>query len=72
MELKVYWLELAEIKLRDIYNYYLIKAGKPVAEKLINGIVVTTIGIGKQPEIGQIESSLENRKQEFRYLVYKN
>ena len=72
MELKVYWLELAEIKLRDIYNYYLIKAGKPVAEKLINGIVVTTIGIEKQPEIGQIENSLKNRKQEFRYLVYKN
>ena len=47
MELKVYWLELAEIKLRDIYNYYLIKAGKPVAEKLINGIVVATIGIEK-------------------------
>ena len=26
----------------------------------------------KQPEIGQIENSLKNRKQEFRYLVYKN
>ena len=50
----------------------MIKAGKPVAEKLINGIVVTTIGIEKQPEIGQIENSLKNRKQEFRYLVYKN
>lgn len=45
MELEVYWLELAENKLEDIYGYYSIKASKRVAEKLINGIVDTTIGI---------------------------
>lgn len=72
MELEVYWLELAESKLEDIYGYYSIKASKRVAEKLINGIVDTTIGIEKQPEIGQVEISLKNRKQEFRYLVFKN
>jgi plasmid stabilization system protein ParE len=33
MELEVYWLELAENKLEDIYNYYSIKANKRVAEK---------------------------------------
>ena len=33
MELEVYWLELAENKLEDIYGYYLIKANKSVAEK---------------------------------------
>ncbi len=72
MELEVYWLELAESKLEDIYSYYSIKANKRIAEKLINGIVDTTIGIDKQPEIGQIEKSLNHRKQEFRYLVFKN
>lgn len=72
MELEVYWLELAESKLEDIFNYYSVKASKKVAEKLINGIIDTTIGIEKQPEIGQIESLLNNRNQKFRYLVHKN
>ncbi|MCH8535600.1 MAG: type II toxin-antitoxin system RelE/ParE family toxin [Flavobacteriaceae bacterium] len=72
MELEVYWLELAENKLEDIYNYYLIKASKRVAENLVNGIVDSTIGIEKQLEIGQVETSLKHREQEFRYLVFKN
>lgn len=72
MELEVYWLELAENKLENIYDYYSIKASKRVAQKLINEIVDTTIGIEKQPEIGQVEISLKHRKQEFRYLVFKN
>ncbi len=72
MELEVYWLELAENKLEEIYNYYSIKASKKIAKKLINGIVDTTIGIDKQPEIGQIENNLSNRHQHFRYLVFKN
>jgi|TARA_R110001583_G_C5473648_1_gene393089 plasmid stabilization system protein ParE len=72
MELDVYWLELAENKLEDIYSYYSVKASKKVAQKLINGIIDTTIGIDQQPEIGQIENTLNNRKQEFRYLIYKN
>jgi plasmid stabilization system protein ParE len=72
MELEVYWLELAENKLKDIYYYYSIKASKIVAQKLVNGIVDSTIGIEKQPKIGQVEISLNHRNQEFRYLVFKN
>ena len=72
MELEVYWLQLAEDKLNDIYNYYSIKAGKRTAQNLINGIIDTTIGLDKQPEIGQVEISLSQRKQQFRYLVFKN
>lgn len=45
MGLEVYWLELAENKLEDIYSYYSVKASKRVAEKLITGIVDATIGI---------------------------
>lgn len=72
MDLKVYWLELAENKLKDIYDYYSIKANKRVAKKLVNGIVDVTIGIEKFPEIGQIEVGLGHIKQEFRYLVFKS
>jgi len=47
MELEVYWAQLAEDKLEDIYNYYKLKAGKHIAKKLINGIVDITIDLHK-------------------------
>ncbi|WP_009035606.1 type II toxin-antitoxin system RelE/ParE family toxin [Indibacter alkaliphilus] len=72
MALEVYWLELAENKLEDIYGYYSIRASKRVAEKLVNGIVDSTIKLKNQPEVGPIELSLEKRPQKFRYLIYKN
>ncbi|WP_298507563.1 type II toxin-antitoxin system RelE/ParE family toxin [uncultured Kordia sp.] len=72
MELEVYWLEFAENKLHDIYDYYSLKANKRVAQKLVKGILDTTIGVEKQPKIGQIEISLQHRKEEFRYLIFKN
>lgn len=72
MGLKVYWLQFAEDKLNDIYSYYKVKAGKEVALKLVTGIVDSTIDLEKQPEVGQVEKSLKGRKQQFRYLVYKN
>lgn len=72
MELEVYWLELAVYKLEDIYSYYSVKASKRVAKKLVNEIVNYTIGIEKQPEIGQVEANLNHREQEFRYVVFKN
>lgn len=72
MGLEVYWLQLAEDKLKDIYSYYKVKAGNKIAKKLINGIVDTTIGLEKHPEIGQIETSLKERTTEFRYLVFKS
>ncbi|MFY8188204.1 MAG: type II toxin-antitoxin system RelE/ParE family toxin [Flavobacterium sp.] len=72
MELEVYWLELAEHKLKNIYDYYASKSSTIAAEKLVDGILNTTLIIEKQAEIGQIENSLRTRKQKFRYLVYKN
>ena len=72
MGLEVYWLELAENKLEDIYGYYSVTVSKKVAQKFVNGIVNSTIDIEKQPQSGQIEISLIGRKEEFRYLIYKN
>jgi len=72
MGLEIYWLQLAEDKLDNIYSCYKVKAGKRLAQKLINGIVDTRIDLEKQPEIGQVVLSLSNRKQKFRYLVFKN
>ncbi|MFV0530435.1 MAG: type II toxin-antitoxin system RelE/ParE family toxin [Flavobacteriales bacterium] len=72
MELEVYWLELAENKLEDIYSYYSIKASEKIAQKLINGIVDRTIGLEKQPKKGAVELTLKHKEQEFRYLIFKN
>ncbi|MGB5983189.1 MAG: type II toxin-antitoxin system RelE/ParE family toxin [Nonlabens sp.] len=72
MELKVFWLQFAQDKLEDIYDYYKLKAGKKTANKIVNGIVKATVALTKQPEIGQVELSLSHRKIEYRYLVYTN
>lgn len=72
MELDIYWLQFAEDKLIDIYNYYEDKASPKIAKKLVNGIIDTTINLKKQPKIGQVERNLAEREQEFRFLVHKN
>lgn len=71
MELTVYWTQLAEDKLYDIFEYYKLKVGLNVAQKIVNGIVDASIKLGKSPYIGQQEELLLTRVQEFRYLVYK-
>ncbi len=72
MELEVYWVQFAENKLWEIYNYYKLNAGVTIAKKIVNGIVDTTTNLKQYPKIGQIEIYLSNRDEEFRYLVYKN
>ena len=72
MELAVYWTRFAEDKLDDIYDYYESKAGTRIARKLISGIIDKTIGLDKNPHIGQKEELLSDRPQNFRYLVFKS
>jgi plasmid stabilization system protein ParE len=72
MELTVYWTRFAENKLDDIFKYYVAKASTQIARKLIFGIIDKTIGLDKNPQIGQKEELLSGRPQNFRYLVYKN
>ncbi|MCH8318063.1 MAG: type II toxin-antitoxin system RelE/ParE family toxin [Bacteroidetes bacterium] len=72
MDLTVYWTQYAENKLDDIFGYYKTKANILVARKLVNGIVDKTIGLNKNPYIGQKEELLVDRPQDFRYLVFKS
>lgn len=72
MGLIVYWTQFAEHKLDDIFNYYKTKASIPIARKLVTGIVDKTIGLNKNPYIGQKEELLTDRPQDFRYLVFKS
>ena len=50
MELEIYWLQFAENKLFDIYNYYCKRANVKVARNLINGIIDATIDLEKHPK----------------------
>ena len=72
MGLKIYWTNYSEKELQKIFEYYRKKASFRVAKKLIDGIYNETLKLRKQPEIGQIEELLKGRKQDFRYLIFKN
>jgi plasmid stabilization system protein ParE len=72
MELTVFWTEFSEKELESIFQYYKRKANVTVAKKIVGGIYKETLKLKQQPRIGQIEELLKQRKQEFRYLVYKN
>lgn len=72
MALKIFWTQLAEEKLYDIFEYYKEVAGGKIASDLVEGIENQTKQLIKNPEIGAIEEILRNRPQQFRFLIYKN
>ena len=72
MELSIYWTQFAEDKLNDIFEYYKFNAGIKVAENLTNGIINASFEIDKNPYGGQKEELLNDRIQEYRYIVFKS
>ncbi len=72
MELKIYWTDFSKNELKKIFYYYKENASFQIAKNLVLGIEKETLILKSQPEIGQEEEFLKNRKQGFRYLVYKN
>ncbi len=72
MELKIYWTDFSKTQLRKIFSYYHKNASLQVAQKLTIEIVEKTFILSTRPNIGQKEELLKDRKQEFRYIVFKN
>ncbi len=72
MELKIFWTDFSKKQLRKIFSFYHENASLRVAQKLTIGIVEKTFILGTRPKVGQNEELLKERKQEFRYLVFKN
>jgi toxin ParE1/3/4 len=72
MALEIFWTQLAEEKLHDIFQYYKYKAGVKIAKKIITEIVDRTLILEQNSKAGQIEELLVNRKYEFRYLISGN
>jgi len=72
MELEVYWTQFAEDKLNDVFEYYKFNAGLEIAQNITNGIIDESLKLTRTPFIGQKEDLLNDRIQEYRYIVYKN
>lgn len=72
MVIVVVWTDSAIDELRDIYTYYLEKAGKRVAGKITNSIVDKTLLLEDFPRMGQKEELLVHLKNEIRYLIDGN
>jgi len=72
MELKIYWTDFSKTELQKIFYYYKETTSLTIAKKLILGIENKTTILKTSPRIGPKEELLKNRKQEFRYLVFKN
>jgi toxin ParE1/3/4 len=72
MDLKVFWTDSAIERLEDIFDYYKTKVNIHVAQGIVSSIVDSTINLEKQPNIGQIEEFLTDRKNAYRYLVSGN
>lgn len=72
MGLRVFWTETARNQLEDIFDYYQNKAGTAVAKKLVKQIIDRTIQLENNPQSGQKESYLTDRKFEYRFLVQGN
>lgn len=66
MAIKVFWTDFAKKQLKDIFEFYKIKANKEIAEKLVSGIVIKTKTIEFQKDIGQIEEFLLLGIEKFR------
>ena len=70
--MKIFWTAFAKKELQNIFDYYKIKASLKTAKKLVIEIVEHTAILDFQNKIGQKEELLSDRKENFRYLVYKN
>lgn len=70
--MKIFWTAFAKRELRNIFDYYKIKASPKIAKKLVIEIVEKTNALDFQNKIGQKEELLSDRKENFRYLVSNN
>jgi len=70
--LKIIWSEFAESQLKEIYEYYEREASPKVAKKLIRDIINEPKKLTKAPYIDQEEELLQQRKIQYRYLIFKS
>ena len=69
---KILWTDFAINQLKDIFDYYTIKASPNIAQRLVQKIVDATIILENNPKSGRKEDLLKDRHQEFRFIIVKN
>jgi len=69
MEVKILWTSESRHRLKEIFDYFALNATENRALKLVNEILACTDILLKNPEIGQREKLLKNRKNKYRYLL---
>jgi len=72
MEVNLFWTEESVHQLRDIFDYYSSKVSATVAMKLVGGIIEHVETLRSNPHVGQVEELLRNRKNKYRYLIFKS
>ena len=56
MELEIFWTQLAENKLIDIFNYYRSKAGIKIAKKITTEIIDKTLKLEKIRKLDKLKN----------------
>ena len=72
MGVKIVWLERAVLDLREIFDYYKIKASANISRKIVNSIRESVSILKIQTNVGSKEMLLEARALDYRSLVYGN
>ena len=72
MELKVYWTDFAKSELKNIFDFHKNSVNVRIAQQIAEQIVATANGLGNFPEIGVVEELLQNRSENFRYIISTN
>jgi plasmid stabilization system protein ParE len=70
--MKIIWSDFTIENLKDIFDYYKIKASSKVAQKIRREILESTKLLIHNPVSGQIEFYLDKFKQNHRYLLRGN
>ncbi|GEP52819.1 plasmid stabilization protein [Flavobacterium noncentrifugens] len=72
MSFEIIWSDQAENELDKIFEYYSEKVSQKLAVSILKEIVDEPNKLIKNPEISQIEDSLLDREEDYRYLVCNN
>lgn len=72
MEVIIEWSELSTKQLKEIFDYYSLKANPRIAKKIVGKIVDRVEVLLKNPLSGPKEELLNEMPEDFRYLVESN
>ncbi|OJV85901.1 type II toxin-antitoxin system RelE/ParE family toxin [Proteiniphilum sp.] len=72
MGLTVFWTDFAKNELKKIHHYHRKKVSVKVAQQISTQIVESTHILNNLPESGAIEELLQEKPQNFRYILSTN